>query len=557
MTEAIFQKFEACVDNRINKLQLLNFPVRVGLTRLFMVINGLCCEEILIDAHPPRPYAGWDLISRSSYLIPLFCRCPAKPEGASASDAVSALGTQHVEDFRFLLQFAHFSEIAPYVHRDYFKISGEENHIHLSHKNDQQAQSEVVDIVLSYISTPLTINPKFDFNRIFDKFASQLPKANLEDHLHIYRIYFDWFETTGVDNGLLCDDAMQACASVSTAEFNKFRSAWQSVAEFHIQIIKALTRKLRVNLKNQHLHDEYLEWIAPLLPMDFLQQLVMILSGLEKSKVISLLEIYSFSSDRHKHTGEGFFPPIFVTDIGYLFSPYILKTMLSPRNVLYAALKNDLKTFDNIVSSRLEPQLLRQASKIFTSFSNLRINCNLRWREGEFDLLAYSPTENAVLHIQAKAAIPPEGARMVTRAEGRVNEAIAQLVRFSSIDPSERDQIVSSIFGEKLSNVSIINCVLGWANFGSNETWEAMRSASIIPLNVTLLTLLRSRGSALNLKSLYSDVYDLIDELVKEADPQWETSSLDLTCGTLTVPLLKINLDKLANYRVKLGAKNF
>ena len=64
----------------------------------------------------------------------------------------------------------------------------------------------------------------------------------------------------------------------------------------------------------------------------------------------------------------------------------------------------------------MEPALIAAAVKILQQISQLIVVPNVCWERGEIDILIFNPDENAALQVQAKAAIPPEGARMTREA---------------------------------------------------------------------------------------------------------------------------------------------
>ena len=102
---------------------------------------------------------------------------------------------------------------------------------------------------------------------------------------------------------------------------------------------------------------------------------------------------------------------------------------------------------------------------------------------GEFDLLVYDPRDNSVCHIQAKAPVPPQGARMVARLEGRVLEGLDQLRRFRELPESERTRIVTNAVGSAVTDPQLIHdVVMTRTSFGTAAVWNALAGRSNPPL---------------------------------------------------------------------------
>src|SRR5690606_4819677 len=122
--------------------------------------------------------------------------------------------------------------------------------------------------------------------------------------------------------------------------------------------------------------------------------------------------------------GDGFFPPLWRIDGSVLFNCDVLKLMLPARNILYSLNKTNQQLYDNSISQHLEPQLIENARAVLDGVSGLIVVPNVEWENGEIDLLVFSVDENACLHVQAKAAIPPQGTRMIRAVEDRIDEGL-------------------------------------------------------------------------------------------------------------------------------------
>ncbi|TIL42761.1 MAG: hypothetical protein E5Y86_25465 [Mesorhizobium sp.] len=97
--------------------------------------------------------------------------------------------------------------------------------------------------------------------------------------------------------------------------------------------------------------------------------------------------------------------------------------------MLYSLVQTDKKKFDNVVSRHLEPTLLEDASRFLSGLPGVEIRKNVHWERGEIDILADYEASNSAFQLQAKAGMPPQGARMVAQVESRTLKAAKQVVR--------------------------------------------------------------------------------------------------------------------------------
>jgi hypothetical protein len=99
--------------------------------------------------------------------------------------------------------------------------------------------------------------------------------------------------------------------------------------------------------------------------------------------------------------------------------PEFLRLFLLERNILFDLNRRDEKLFGAVVAQHLEPLLLEEVRGQFDAFPDLEIRHNCNWTsgqvKGEMDMLVYSRSENTAAHVQAKAALPPQGAPWYAR----------------------------------------------------------------------------------------------------------------------------------------------
>jgi len=225
--------------------------------------------------------------------------------------------------------------------------------------------------------------------------------------------------------------------------------------------------------------------------------------------------------------------------------------MLSGRNVPYALNRVDQKTFDDHVSHDLEPQLLKQATPILRRMPNVRVVTNHVWDGGEIDILAYSTVTNTGLHFQAKAALPPQGARMVQRVEGRSREGLSQLKAFRVLPAEKKDAVLSAALGMPVHDVGLADVLLCRSGIGTHQAWSEL--GHVLPLNLTLLQAIvdqleREKRSPADFSTVG---HQLLDEVCRATIRGWSRGSLTMGDTTLTLPLLDLDNQALQSYRLR------
>ncbi len=256
--------------------------------------------------------------------------------------------------------------------------------------------------------------------------------------------------------------------------------------------------------------------------------------------------------DRLERTGggEGFFPPFLRLDDALLFSPHAVKRMMPERNLLYSLLKTDQKKFDNIVSDYLEPALLADAAECLSLLPSVEIKANVDWERGEIDLLVLHAKSKSALQIQAKAAVPPEGARMIAQIESRTMEAVKQIRRFMDLEENQKDAVCSRAFGTDLTGLSWTSGVLVRTCLGTEKSWESI--SGCIPLNPIILRssvkkMLEMDSFALS--DIASVAWDALENLRRSAVGDWEQKSFSLFGENIVLPLLDLNYAAIGEFR--------
>lgn len=422
-----FEEFEKDLDDEIKSLTILDKPLRSIMTMLYLNID-ICYTE--------NQALGEDLISRLSYLLAIILKSDSSVIGANARNALSIFTDEDLESgFIPFFNYAHFCELSPFIWRKIFLYEiDKEGILNLKYK-EGYGDIESRDIILSYLSLPAAIIPPRGVANQYENIIKTYllnGKVCLNHMLFEVKKYSDWYKEYSFHNNLFSNEIYKESLDVTEDEFNRFQSLWFGIAEYHIQMSIAIKEYLKINY-SKSLEDELLEFIAPLLKVNFIKGLFNTMATLSIPKFDRLMSVFTINNKGNGNFGEGYTPPFIKIMESYLFSPYIVLKMITPRNILYGILKNNQKKFDNKISHLFEPNLINVVINIFKGIENIEIQINKTWEKSEFDILVYFPISNYLLHIQAKAAIPSEGARMVSRLETRIEEGINQIELFRNL----------------------------------------------------------------------------------------------------------------------------
>lgn len=461
------------------------------------------------------------------------------------------------------MTYGHFCELMPEVHRGYYTVEGDvSGGFSLSHSSPQFAQHEALDIVLTELSLTFVSAPSLHLEDRFDYQARLAPKFDYALKVHTLKLFFDHYQQHLTEPPILTEDGYRAAMGVGREEFERFRAALFAYADYCKGMADAVKRRLRREGFSEAVWAELLEWISVNWKETFFVGTLKGLTGIECGKLDHLLAPFTIDfREGHKtgkHAGDGFLPPLARLEQAYLFNPDLLKLFLPARNVLYTLNRTNQQRFDQLVSQHLDPQLLQAAGDLFRPFDGLDVVRNHDWGSGEIDLLVYSAAENVALHVQAKATIPPQGARMVQAIEGRMQEGIEQLKRLRNLDPNRRNKVLSQAIGKAVRDVVVIDVLLSRSCLGTDRIWSQL--GDILPLNLTLLrgVLRRTRleGTVLSLRSFPTLVSEETRRLMRKARPEYVQKEMLAGITTLRVPLLEFDAEWIREEQRKIWASS-
>lgn len=549
------QEFEKQADNEIAKLSLWELPIRSILSLIYLSADSKYVGTRFKRRGPRNEGVGTSIITRMSYVARFFGKC-RREVGADIDDALSVLNEQVQADIEQLYGYAHFCEIMPLVRRGFFYVERHQYGFVLRHPNEEFVKHEEHDILMSEIALPHELTPPPYPVESCKEMIKAWPKIPFGLLVGVLKGAYDHYIENIFEFPLLTDEAFQESFNFSRQDFIRMRAALLAYADFCLGMAdaaEALSKTAFTACKREKLRREVREWAAPLLSRNHIIGLAAGLSDVEPSAAERIVNLFTIDPDNidSSGAGEGFFPPFLKLENALLFSPHAIKRTMPERNLLYIMVRTNKKTFDNVVSSHLEPSLIEYAADILSELPDVEVRKNVKWANGEIDLLAYHEASNSAIQFQAKAGVPPQGARMVAQVESRTLEAAKQVERFLCLSSDAKDEICSSAFGRKLSGISWSSGVLVRTCLGTEKAWAGIKEFA--PLNPVLLRATLKRMSEedeftfMNLGVVASLELARLRSL---AILGWENKSFTLLGAKIELPLLNLDNSAIRDFRL-------
>ena len=494
-----------------------------------------------------RPAVGRAMINRYSYLLDVLDGCPAEPIGASAANAISPFidDPTLLTDQLYLVQYGHLCELLPEVRRGWYTVTGSlEGGFRLDHPTEDFSTTEARDTVLADLTLPVSIRPPAN-DAAFDAACTE-PwfSGALLSEVHAYVRHFD---AAVLEVPLFPDAGWQETFGIAEDDFLNFRAFWLAFAEVCFRMGEAVRRRIAAT-PDEALGDEYLEWVVPYLNSRFVAGLAMATTGISA-------EAYDFLMAHYSHTpgsvvgGDGFFPPFHPIGDGLLFAPVAVQMMITSRNVAYGLNRADPDRFAAVLSDHLEPFLLSKAAAVVGTLDGVEVRANVDWADGEIDLLAYDPATNVALHVQAKAPVPPQGARMTRAVEERALEGLRQLARFRDLAPQEVDGVVSAAFQRTVADVEVLDMLLVRTCLGTHRVWAELGEVAPANLHVLAAAVDRLNERQAGLGELPDEVLLVLDDLVADTTRGWVHEKVNYELASIEIPLLQLDEERLAAWQ--------
>lgn len=539
-----FMAFEAGADVTIEALPILQLPARAVLAGLhYLVFAGVHSRQLTGECDAG---VGEALIQRIGYSLPLIRRLPIEPYGESAEDAITAFtealgdGTGLVE----LLSYLHFSQLMPEVHRGYYAVKNEGAEFHLHHKDSDFADWEAKDITLSEIALPFPVEGTAKIEADFVRLAESAPEIDWQFVARYLAINAYKYRHGLAEADLITDVSVKHIFGFDRKRFIFIRSVILAFAEFCDKLATTMHALVLAKKLSDDRLDEALEWVSVYLKEDFLVGLFAAASESKPDEVARFLEYYSIDYTQapvFDLGGDGFFPPFARFEHGLLFSPIIAMSFLQIRNAVFGFAKKDQKTFDRDVSCELEPVLLHQVSELLRRGGDWIAIEDVKFPDGQIDLLVTAPDRDAVLLIQAKGCMPPQGARLTERLASRVREGVKQIEKFEALSEGVQRDVIEQALGRKIGDFEVSHAVMTRSCFGAVEVFAP--DFPYIRLTAPLLALAlehhRSAKLPTTVASLAKAIADTEDRIFERSGFSWERGEIALAGSIIKMPVLK------------------
>ena len=459
---------------------------------------------------------------------------------------------------RELVTYAHFCEIMPEARKKHYTITRRPGGFDLHLPNQSFADAETRDVLLSELS--LGFEAK-DSPRVTMRYG--LLSGRIEAiwpgqrgfgsrlHTEVLAELYEHAYSQLVEPPILNDQGFREAVGCGQEEFLRFRAAMLALARHCHQMSAWHRTAIRQGDTSNATINEYGEWVSVCWKKDFFYFMIGQMAGLIPEVTSGLLARYSVdcrTAQREvKHARDGFFPPLWLLDDFVFFSPDALGRFVSSRNLAFVLNQLEEDRFAAVISGHLEPQLVQTGLDLLSGIGGLESRPSFNWvsgrKKGEVDLLVYFPEANVAWHVQAKGAIPPQGARMIRALEDRVKEAVAQLKSFRELSTEEKERIIAQELGRDVRGVRIVDVVFLRSCAGTDRVWQLRGDAVYItlPLLAELARRAKTTGSIGPLVDCGASVEQFMQDLIRAANPHWEQGSITLCGEEIKIPLLKFD----------------
>lgn len=498
-----------------------------------------------------------DYLSRTSLIYPIVKKYAQNCKIETTTQSILKTGSlEYLEEINFLIAYAHFSMLMPQIHRGTLElISIKDNKLKIDFPNESVKESELIDKLYSIISLPITFSYKEQqkIKTHTDQKAQNRDYTISEKDFHLINVLYNHHLKISINIEVLSAEIVESKLGFSNFEFKKFISALKAYSDYFIVLSRSYKEQINDENSiedNDKLMSEYIEWSVCCVNYKTLGWFIAI-SRIAQDKFDLILsyfiDVYSNNTgvnfESKSYTGEGYQPPITIIDESILFSPHSLRYLLSFNNVLYSINKNERDLFDNEISDKLEPILIKQLKYLFAQFDKLELKENVNYPGSEIDLLVLAKDEKLCLSFQVKSTIAPDSSRTVARVEGRTNEAFQQIEKFEKLNSNKQLKLINDTFDSELDDVKIINLILVRSSAGSYKAWEINKKYRI--LNYSML----ARILCKKLKINDANFSNFDDDILKEQkdlidDSNWGVDYETLKIGEFEIEFPNIHFEE-------------
>jgi hypothetical protein len=552
--------FEKSCDEEIANLSLWKKPLRSILTAYIMMADSMVFGGRFGRQIERDQYKAERILARLSYLAPHLNNC-SRELLRNGREAIEKFGEKDKPELQEALMYAHFCEIMPAFRQDYYDVDLQEEDFHFSYKSDDFAKSEVKDVLLTELCLGLnTKKPEEIPAAIFSGISLQYPHKDLSAYIKGAAINYDLHCSSFSEPTYIPDGAFFASFGFSQDAFQKIRGALWSLSDLLLGLSAFYEELARYNDNRAMWEWRVVDCIAPTFKRSWLVSFLSRLTGVSSAKIIKVLDflVASEQNEMFDRSGNGYLQPLVQLGEFIFTSPLLLRMMPSMRNMLYTLNKSDADHFSRAVAHHLEVELLKEVSDLCDKIPGLLFIGNVQWshegREGELDAILYDSDRRFILALQAKAAIPPEGARMTRNVEARTLEAVDQVTSFEKLSRKSKERILSGAIGNVSDDFFVSHGIVTRSGLGTNKAWKATEGISVFNVGLLSYALVGSDKTSLDfLSDPETFLAEVIDDLVRHHFISWEVGIIPLNHRGLHIPLMKLDHDALQKLRVRIS----
>ncbi|NOV19153.1 hypothetical protein E5S70_24240 [Ensifer adhaerens] len=502
----------------------------------------------------PDVEKGSTMLARLSYWRPYLSKATAEI-GRDLENALGVVTLEMHAEIRQALVYAHFCELMPFVHRGAFQIEETEDGFRLYYPGEDASHFEALDVIASELA--LTAMEKhFPFDPApYLRMIETWPRLG-GDFIGALRAAYDFHLKNVHEDVFIGAEAYERVLGFTHDEFKRVRAALMAYGTWCLGMANAAEASAVQEKGKRQIYfaNECLEWLAPLHVSKMVLGVIDQIANAPRDRVDKILRYFREPAVAGETiSGEGYLAPIQLLDGSFLMSPRALHIMTPERNILYVLNKTDRKQFNDLASGELEPSLLAHARPIFKALPGVDIKTNVIWGGREIDIVGYCRKTNSAVQVQAKAAIPANGARMTQQLETNTLKAVEQLEAFEDLAPAEKDAMIRAIFKVDADNVQWSSAVLSRSSFGTVRAWQAMQGRAA--LNLQLLQSIVNdvaTEDAFDLATLPERAMKAICDIAAKGIRSWREETLDVFGSKITIPLLDLDDREIGRIRAAL-----
>ncbi|MBX5141408.1 hypothetical protein HJB79_21980 [Rhizobium lentis] len=547
--------FEADADKAMAALSIWSLPFRSLYSSMLMTADSAFSGGRFNKDRIPDVEKGGTTLARISQWR-RFLSLTAAEVGNDLQHALEAVTPEMHEEIRKALVYAHFSELMPFAHRGAFQIEQIEDGFRLSYPTKEAANYEAMDVIASELALT-AVEKHFRFDPApYLRMIETWPRTIGADFLYSLRTAYEFHLNNVHEDIFVGAGAYERVLGFTHDEFTRVRAGLMAYATWCLGMANATEAGViaEEGERQARYFNAFLQWVAPLHPRARVLGVIDQLTKVSQDRVDLILRYFQEPAVAEPTiSGEGYFAPIQILGDSFLLSPRALQLMTPERNILYVLNKVDRTRYNELVSGELEPSLLAHACPIFEALPGVAIKPNVIWQGREIDMIGYCEMTNSAVQVQAKAAIPANGARMTRQVESNTLKAVEQLREFEKLPPPKKDELIRTIFKVNAENVRWSSAVLSRSSFGTVKAWQAMEGRAA--LNLQLLRGIANDAvdeNAFDLATLPARAMKTMGGITGKCFKSWREETLDVFGTKIAIPLLELDDVEIGQCRAAL-----